>query len=175
MAVAAGLVRFRRIACGHGDFLVVVSDGRLARTGWCSLGERPPAKAREDPRLAPELCRKIRAALAGEPVDFRDEPIPEAPPFTLACRRSAQSIPPGGTLGYAELASRAGNPRAARAAGQAMRRNPVPIVVPCHRVVGRHGPGGFAGATRKDCLAVAIKLALLAAESGQAAPLSRSA
>lgn len=174
----AGPARFRRIPCGHGDFVVVLEGERLVRTGWAALGERPPAGAREDRRLAPDLCRRIRAALAGEPVDFRDEPLPPAPPFTLSCRRAAQAIAPGTTVRYAGLAALAGNPAAARAAGQAMRRNPTPIVVPCHRVVGSTGPGGFAGATRKDCLALAIKLALLAAESGECADrgrLSRSA
>jgi O-6-methylguanine DNA methyltransferase len=168
-------VRFRRIPCGHGEFVVVLRGDELLRTGWAALGERPPAGAREDPRLAPGLCGRIRAALAGEPVDFRDEAIPPAPPFTLACRRSAQAIAAGETLRYAELAALAGNPAAARAAGQAMRRNPTPIVVPCHRVVGADGPGGFAGVTRKDCLAPAIKLALLRGESAHRRRLSRSA
>ena len=167
--------RFRRIAGRHGDFVVVFRAGRLARTGWIDLGERPPSDAREDARLAPGLCRRIRAALAGEPVDFRDEEIPDAPPFTLACRRAAQAIPTGATIRYAELAAMAGNRSASRAAGQAMRRNPTPIVVPCHRVVAAAGPGGFAGATRKDCLALAVKLSLLRRESDRLRRLSRSA
>ena len=166
--------RFRRLATPHGDFVVTLDGDRLLRTGWVALGERPPAEAREDPRLAPRLAAAIRAALAGEPVDFRDEAIPGAPPFTLACRRAAQAIPAGSTVRYAGLASLAGRPAAARAAGQAMRRNPVPIVVPCHRVIGSLGPGGFAGATRKDCLALAVKLDLLARESGNRGRLARS-
>jgi methylated-DNA-[protein]-cysteine S-methyltransferase len=170
-----GCVRFRRIASPDGDFLVAFAGDRLIRTGWCALGERPPPGAREDPRLAPGLCGRIRAALAGEPVDFRPEPIPEAPPFTLACRRSVQAIPAGATVRYAELAAIAGNPAASRAAGQAMRRNPTPIVVPCHRVVAGGGPGGFAGATRKDCLALGVKLALLRRESDRLRRSARSA
>ncbi|HOD33979.1 MAG TPA: MGMT family protein, partial [Holophaga sp.] len=50
---------------------------------------------------------------------------------------------PGETLTYGELAARAGSPRAARAVGQAMRRNPLPILVPCHRVVGERWSGGY--------------------------------
>lgn len=167
--------RFRRIACDHGDFLVVFRGDRLERTGWMVLGERPPGDAREDRRLAPDLCDRIADALAGRPVDFRDEPIPDAPPFTLACRRAAQAIGPGTPIRYGDLAARAGRPGAARAAGQAMRRNPVPIVVPCHRVVASSGPGGFAGATRKDCIAISIKLALLASEADHLVAKSRSA
>ena len=167
--------RFRRIACRHGEFLVVFRGDRLERTGWAALGERAPDGAREDPRLAPDLCRRIRDALAGASVDFGDDPIPDAPPFTLACRRAAQSIATGKTVRYAELAAIVGNPAASRAAGQAMRRNPTPIVVPCHRVVGATGPGGFAGSTRKDCLALVIKLEQLAVESRHRGPLARSA
>lgn len=167
--------RFRRIASRHGEFLVVFRGDRIERTGWVALGDRPPDGAREDPRLAPDLCGRIRDALAGEPVDFRDDPIPDAPPFTLACRRAAQAIAAGETVRYGRLAAIAGNPAASRAAGQAMRRNPTPIVVPCHRVIGAAGPGGFAGSTRKDCLAMAIKLDLLAAESRLRGPSARSA
>lgn len=175
MSPHAAIARFRRIACDDGDFLVVFAGDRLVRTGWAALGERPPDGAREDGRLAPDLCRRIRAALAGEPVDFRGEAIPDAPAFTLACRRAAQAIPPGKAVRYADLAEMAGSPAATRAAGQAMRRNPTPVVVPCHRVVGSSGPGGFAGATRKDCLALAIKLALQHHESVHRGRLSRSA
>ena len=57
-----------------------------------------------------------------------------------------QQIPPGDVLSYGELACRAGSPRAARAAGSAMARNPIPLFVPCHRVVRSDGSlGGFGG------------------------------
>jgi methylated-DNA-[protein]-cysteine S-methyltransferase len=54
-------------------------------------------------------------------------------------------IPYGETVTYGELAALAGNPRAARAVGGACGRNPVLIIVPCHRVVASHGLGGFGG------------------------------
>jgi len=156
----------RLVPTRHGDFAIVVADGCLVATGWLALGFRPPDGARENPRLRPDLAERIRAALAGEPVDFRDEAIPNDAPFTLACRRAAQAIPAGATATYAELAVRAGGSRgAARAAGGAMRRNPVPIVVPCHRVVAAGGLGGFAGGTRRDCPAVRVKAELIAAEA----------
>ena len=69
-----------------------------------------------------------------------------ASPFFSAAWQACCSIPPGETRSYQWLAEAAGNPRASRAAGQAMARNPLPLVIPCHRVVGSngglHGYGG---------------------------------
>ena len=66
--------------------------------------------------------------------------------FHLKAREACYAIPFGGVLTYAELAAAAGSPRAVRAAGQAMARNPVPIVVPCHRVLRSGGAlGGYGG------------------------------
>ncbi len=72
--------------------------------------------------------------------------LPEAPPFFAAAWRACRRIPPGETRSYRWLAQEAGSPKAVRAAGQAMARNPVPILIPCHRVIGSdgslHGYGG---------------------------------
>lgn len=62
-----------------------------------------------------------------------------APPFFRRVWEACRSIPPGETRSYAWLARRAGNPRAVRAAGQAMARNPLPLLIPCHRVVASDG------------------------------------
>ena len=64
-------------------------------------------------------------------------------PFFAAVYRACRKIPSGETIRYAELADRAGRPAAVRAAGQAMARNRVPLVIPCHRVVSRQGLRGF--------------------------------
>ena len=61
--------------------------------------------------------------------------------------REVMDIPPGTTRGYGEVAARVGSPRAARAVGRAMARNPWPVLVPCHRVVRADGsPGGYSPA-----------------------------
>ena len=78
--------------------------------------------------------------------------------FTRRVLEAARAIPPGTTITYGELARRAGSPRAYRAAGQVMARNPIPLVIPCHRVVAAGGPGGYAGG-------LAMKARLLALES----------
>jgi methylated-DNA-[protein]-cysteine S-methyltransferase len=68
------------------------------------------------------------------------------PSFLRRALTAARGIPRGQVRSYAWLAAAAGNPRAARAAGQAMARNPVPIIIPCHRVVASDGSlGGFGG------------------------------
>lgn len=68
------------------------------------------------------------------------------PAFTAAVLRACSEVPWGKVVSYGELASRAGHPGAARAAGQVMRRNPLPPFVPCHRVVGADGSlTGFGG------------------------------
>lgn len=74
-------------------------------------------------------------------------------PFQRRVLLACAGITYGATLSYGELAERAGAPRAARAVGQVMARNPLPLVVPCHRVVAAAGPGGFGyGAALKQRL-----------------------
>lgn len=119
-------------------------------------GHAPPDAAR--------LAEAIRRALLGEPVSFDAWPTPDGPPFFRACWDAARRIPRGETRTYAGLARMAGRPGAARAAGAAMRANPMPIVVPCHRVVAQTGLGGFAGSSDPDSVAVRRKAHLLAME-----------
>ena len=65
-------------------------------------------------------------------------------PFHRRVYEAARAIPPGKTLAYGDIAARLGAAGAARAVGQALGRNPFPIVVPCHRVLAAHGKiGGF--------------------------------
>ncbi len=73
-----------------------------------------------------------------------------------------REVPWGETVPYGELAALAGRPRAARAVGSAMRRNPMPFVIPCHRVIGAGNTIGGYGGGRRD--AIALKRELLARE-----------
>lgn len=85
----------------------------------------------------------VKAALRGRPASL--PALAECPaPFFRRCRAVMQAIPAGKTIGYAELARRAGSPDAVRAAGQACARNPLPLFVPCHRILGAGNRlGGF--------------------------------
>jgi methylated-DNA-[protein]-cysteine S-methyltransferase len=110
--------------------------------------QRDTPDAAEDPNLRPALVAALQRYYAGEQVDFSDVPIdwPPAGPFALAAWQACRQVPYGETISYLELATRAGSPKAARAAGTAMRHNPVGILVPCHRVIGSRGTlGGFSG------------------------------
>lgn len=120
--------------------------------------------ARDD-REAAELRTRVRAWLSGADDAFRDVPLPDGTDFQRRCWAACRRIPRGETRTYAWLAAEAGSPGAARAAGQAMRRNPLPIVVPCHRVVGAGGwLGGYAGKAAPGEQATGIKRFLLAVE-----------
>jgi methylated-DNA-[protein]-cysteine S-methyltransferase len=109
-----------------------------------------------------ELRRQVKEYLAGARRTF-DLPLdlPPAAPFTEAVRTAVRDIPYGATARYGDVARRAGSPRAARAVGSAMTRNPVPLVIPCHRVVAAGGPGGFTPSPE-------LKRRLLAIENGEA-------
>ena len=83
------------------------------------------------------------ASLRGEADDLADVPLDLAalPPFRRKVLEVVRTIPAGETLSYGEVAAcAAGSPGAARAVGQALGRNPYPIVIPCHRVLGAGGP-----------------------------------
>ncbi|HIF71751.1 MAG TPA: MGMT family protein [Dehalococcoidia bacterium] len=91
----------------------------------------------------------VTAYCAGEPVDLSDIPIDTrtATPFFRSAWDACRSIPAGETRSYGWLAEQAGNVRAARGAGQAMARNKLALLVPCHRVVSSTGAlHGFGGA-----------------------------
>jgi O-6-methylguanine DNA methyltransferase len=115
---------------------------------------------------AAALRPRLRAWMRGATDDFRDVPLPEGTDFQRRCWRACRRIPRGEVRTYAWLAAAAGCPGAARAAGQAMRRNPMPIVVPCHRVVGSGGwMGGYSGDADTRSPGMARKRFLLARES----------
>ncbi|MBM3945585.1 MAG: MGMT family protein [SAR202 cluster bacterium] len=100
------------------------------------------------PRKLASLRDKVLRFLQGEPVDFSRVrlDIADAGPFHQAAWNATRTIPRGETRSYLWLAEQAGRPRAPRAAGQAMARNRVPIIVPCHRVIASDGSlGGYGG------------------------------
>ena len=72
--------------------------------------------------------------------------VPQGTPFQLSVLIALQEVPYGETISYGELARRIGKPKAYRAVGAANARNPLPIVIPCHRVIGSNGSlVGFGG------------------------------
>ena len=99
----------------------------------------------DHPAFGP-ACRQLDEFFAGQRKAF-DLPLkPLGTAFQLKVWRELLRIPYGQTSTYGELAKKLGNPRACRAVGAANGRNPLPIIVPCHRVIGSNGQlTGFAG------------------------------
>jgi methylated-DNA-[protein]-cysteine S-methyltransferase len=93
-----------------------------------------------------EVVRQLQAYFGGEAKEF-DLPLsPEGTDFQLNVWRSLRTIPYGETITYRTLAERIGNPKAVRAVGLANGCNPIPIIIPCHRVIGSDGSlTGFGG------------------------------
>ena len=112
---------------------------RLLRRFPGATGSQPPAEAIQAQALILEL-------LGGAPADLSQIRLDMARvgAFEQRLYGLLRTIPPGQVVSYGELAQRLGEPGGAQAVGQAMGRNPWPIVVPCHRVVGSNGKlGGF--------------------------------
>lgn len=93
-----------------------------------------------------EVKRQLEAYFAGKLREF-DLPLHlEGTPFRLTVWEQLRQIPYGRTISYRELACRTGRPGACRAVGGANRHNPIPIIVPCHRVIAADGTiGGYSG------------------------------
>ncbi len=104
-----------------------------------------PTAEREDPALAP-IVEQLQAYFAGELTAFELTLDLRGTPFQRRVWGALQEIPYGETISYGELARWVGSPNASRAVGAANGRNPVAIVVPCHRVIAADGGiGGYGG------------------------------
>ena len=96
-----------------------------------------------------ELSTRIREHFAGNPQSFNDIPVSWKPKsdFARAAYKALRTVPAGSVVSYGELADRLGNPGGARAVARAMATNQVPIIIPCHRVLGANRAlTGFSGA-----------------------------
>lgn len=117
----------------------------------------------------PELRRSIERFCEGEPVDLNecDVELPAMTPFQRRVIAETRKIGYGETATYADLARRSGAPGAARAVGNVMRSNRIPLVIPCHRIVGSNGLGGYSAPQ-----GLTLKRTLLTMES-EASPSPR--
>ena len=91
-------------------------------------------------------CAQLEAYFAGTLKEFDLKLAPSGTPFQLAVLEELRKIPYGTTASYSDIARRIGKPKAVRAVGAANGRNPIPIIIPCHRVIGARGDlTGFGG------------------------------
>lgn len=106
----------------------------------------PDAVESEPPPGVGRAIERVLGLLKGDAMDLADIPLDleTAPDFHRRVYEVARTIPPGRTMTYGEIAKRLGVPHEAREVGQALGRNPIAIIVPCHRVLGADGKmGGF--------------------------------
>jgi len=135
------------------------TDRGLAALDFAGAG---PVSLLSDDSLPPHLMplvqavrRELSTYFAGVPTDFAALSLdPRGTPFQLRVWQELRRIPWGQTISYGELAHRVENPKAARAVGQANAVNPIPLIIPCHRVIAGDGSlGGYSsGPDRKRWL-----------------------
>lgn len=170
-------MRFTIVDCDLGSLVLFARNGRLARLDVVAA---PPAHARrqvgeefphaeESPGHFATTVELLRRYVEGEreeldiPVDLEG-----LNPFAVRVLEQTRKIPYGKVMSYGAIGARLGYPNAARAVGQALHRNPIPVVIPCHRVVKADcSLGGFG-------LGPDMKIRLLALEGVEASEIRKS-
>ena len=125
----------------YGPLTLVADDGVLCGLYMVGQRHRPPEESfgESDDTPFDETIAQLRAYFAGESKDF-DLPLRlDGTPFQRTVWAQLRKIPYGEIRSYGELADALGNPKASRAVGLANGKNPIGIIVPCHRVVGANG------------------------------------
>jgi len=136
--LAAWLLRSRL-----GDFTLIASDGALTHIRFGKQMGDEPIERLPVLKTAEE---ELNAYFAGRLQRFSVPLAPTGTPFQQKVWQLLLAIPYGHTASYSEIAAKAGNAKAFRAVGSANHNNPLPIIIPCHRVVGKSGSlVGYAG------------------------------
>jgi methylated-DNA-[protein]-cysteine S-methyltransferase len=147
-----------------GDLRFAVSEQGLAAVGWAKSQrqldaylQRLKADVTENPKITALYAKEISEYLKGKrrvftfPIDWLT-----LKPFQRMALQAVYAIPYGETRTYAQIAAQIGRPRAYRAVGRANAANPMPLAIPCHRVIGAdgklHGYGGGDGLPTKEWL-----------------------
>ena len=147
------LIEFAIFESWFGTITIVKRDGRIISLDLSEndiyLEHRRILQLFPDAVESDQSFKRIRTLLdrylKGQPVDFDvDVDLSDLPEFTQKVLEELRRIPYGETRSYASIAALTGCPKGSRAIGQAVKRNPVPIIIPCHRVVRHNGSlGGF--------------------------------
>jgi methylated-DNA-[protein]-cysteine S-methyltransferase len=144
--------------------LLLAADENGLRLVHFASGRRPKSPERdwvEDKAPFKEVIRQLQAYFEGKRKEFDLPLVLDGTEFQMLVWRNLQKIPYGETVSYGQLAKRIGKPEASRAVGLANGSNPIPIILPCHRVIGSNGDlTGFGGG-------IPLKKKLLALESNQ--------
>lgn len=141
--------------------LLLVGDGETL-SGLYMQGGRKPKRIAADwsESAAPftDVKRQLEEYFAGERTTFDVPLAPEGAPFEREVWHALEEIPYGETVSYGEIARRVGQPTAARAVGTANGRNPIAVIVPCHRVIGANGSlTGYGGGLERKRLLLELE------------------
>lgn len=131
-----------------GPLLLIAQDDVLTRLEFVGRSHAigPPAQASSGGAYLEEVCSQLTEYFAGSRRYFDLEVRPEGTAFQRRVWAILRDIPWGETCTYGDLADRLGNPDACRSVGAANGRNPVSIILPCHRIIGGNGHiTGYAG------------------------------
>lgn len=139
---------YRYLPTPIGDLLLAGDEQALTLIGFPegSMRKEPEPDWIYSDKPFGKACRQLTEYFAGKRTEF-DVPIkPHGTEFQLRVLDELRRIPYGTTCSYAEIAERIGQPKAMRAVGAANGRNPIPVIIPCHRVIGSSGDlTGFGG------------------------------
>jgi methylated-DNA-[protein]-cysteine S-methyltransferase len=126
-----------------GPLTAVLTDGTLSGLYMDAQRHRPPEETfgvpADDDAPFTAIAEQLQAYFEGELITFTLPLALQGTPFQLRVWKALREIPYGETISYGEIAQELGNPNASRAVGLANGRNPIGIIVPCHRVVGSTG------------------------------------
>ena len=155
---------YDRFKSPQGGMLLVASDDGLAGIYFDRQKHHPKLASEWKQNRGHKVLRQTRRELeeyfSGKRKRFEVALDPEGTPFQRAVWKAISTVGFGKTISYGELARRAGHPGSARAAGAATGRNPIGIIVPCHRIVGSDGDlTGYAGGLARKCALLELESA----------------
>jgi methylated-DNA-[protein]-cysteine S-methyltransferase len=151
--------------------LLLISDGVALRGLWMQGGPRPlppdPTWKHDDGPFA-DVIAQLAEYFAGRRTTFDVPLVLDGTPFQRRVWAALQDIPYGTTISYGQLAAGIGQPTASRAVGLANGRNPVSVIVPCHRVIGADGSlTGYGGGLERKQLLLGLEATANAPSAGQ--------
>jgi methylated-DNA-[protein]-cysteine S-methyltransferase len=156
LATAATSTRHTTVASPIGELLLLRDDRGLTGLFMDAGRHAPPSLegSRGDPAAFSDVAAQLAAYFAGELTAFDLPLAPSGSPFQLEVWAALRTIPYGETRSYVDIARQIGKPSGSRAVGLANGRNPISIIVPCHRVIGANGSltGYGGGLDRKRTL-----------------------
>lgn len=147
-------IRFSTVDTPFGKMGIAVSSKGLCRILFPEETPFGPALKKDfakesiikDDKACKDIRKQIQEYFSGKRTDFELVLDIHTSPFYKKALKAVYSVPFGKTASYKEIAEKAGNPKAVRAAGSANANNPIPIVIPCHRVINTNGGlGGYGG------------------------------